>query len=142
MSTIGRTALHLKKINDLTGYETVPGPVLPVYVEGDDNAAAKPSTNQQTGTSYTLVLTDESKIIQTTSSSAVTITIPPNSSVPFDIGTIIGVEQFGTGVVTIAGGAGVTIRSLNGNLDLAGQYATATLRKVNTNEWLLAGAII
>lgn len=91
--------------------------------------------------SYTLVLTDDGKSIDVTSASAVTITVPPNSSVAFPTGTIISVASFGAAVVTIAAGAGVTILSYGSVFTLAGQNTGATLRKTATNTWHLTGEL-
>ena len=74
-------------------------------------------------------------------SSAVTLTIPTNASVAFPVGTEIEVVQKGSGTVTVAGASGVTIDSLDSMTSLAGQYAVAGLKKINTNEWILAGAL-
>ena len=43
-----------------------------------------------------------------------TLTVPPNSSVPFQVGTQVAVRQYGAGVTTLTAGAGVTIRSRGG----------------------------
>ena len=94
--------------------------------------------NAQSGTSYTLVLTDASKAVEMSNASANTLTVPPNSAVPFPIGTVIEVDQMGAGQTTIAPGAGVTLRNANG-LKLAKQYATCSLRKRGTDEWVVAG---
>lgn len=96
------------------------------------------AVNSQTG-SYTLVLTDQFKAIEVTSASSNNLTVPPNSSVAFPIGTVIEVAQLSTGTTTLVAGAGVTLNSRGGLLNLAGQYATATLRKRATNTWLVAG---
>jgi len=98
--------------------------------------------NAQTGTTYTFVLTDSGQMVTASNAAAQTYTVPPNSSVAFQIGCSIDVIGLGAGVVTFAQGAGVTIRSLGGNLDLAGQYAGATLRKIATNEWVLVGSLV
>jgi len=94
--------------------------------------------NNQTGTSYTLVLGDAGLVVECNNGSAVTLTVPPNSSVAFPVGTVLEVFQQGAGQVTITAGVGVTIRSRNG-LKLAGQYAVASLRKRATDEWVCAG---
>ena len=39
--------------------------------------------NPQTGTSYTLVLADAAKIVECANAAAITLTVPPNSSVAF-----------------------------------------------------------
>ncbi len=98
--------------------------------------------NTQTGTTYTLVLADASKVVERNNVAANTITIPLNSSVAFPIGTTIDITQLGAGATTVAATAGVTIRSLSGLLKLAGQYAGATLYKRGTDEWVLVGALI
>jgi len=96
------------------------------------------AVNAQTGTTYTLVLTDAGKMVTLSNASAITLTIPTNASVALPIGAIINFEQLGAGQVTFAG-AGVTINSFDGNLKLAGQYAGAYLRKTATNTWTLIG---
>jgi len=98
-----------------------------------------PITTEST-TARTLALTDAGDFIKCTSASATTVTVPPNSSVAFVIGTEIIVTQYGAGAVTIAAGSGVTINALD-TLVLAGQYASATLKKMGTDEWLLVGAL-
>ena len=87
--------------------------------------------------SYTLILTDAGKLILTQSASANTITIPTNSSVAFPIGTQIMVTQYGAGKVQFTG-ASVAIRSTPGNY-LRAQYSSATLTKINTDEWVIVG---
>jgi hypothetical protein len=90
-------------------------------------------------TAYTLSESDAGRILRTSNGSAVTITVPPHSSVPFQPGTQISIAQFGAGQVTIAAGGGVTIRTPE-TLKLAKQYAQATLEASNTaDEWILSG---
>ena len=95
--------------------------------------------NGQTGTSYTLALTDKGELVTMTNAAANTLTVPPNSSVAFPIGTQIVVEQGGAGTTTIAAGAGVTLNSAGSLLDLASQYSTLVLIKKATDTWLVAG---
>jgi len=89
--------------------------------------------NTQTA-NYTLVLTDAGKLINMNSSSALTLTVPANSSVPFPIGTKIYVRKGGTGDVTISGATGVTINAPFGNT-ITTQYQTVVLVKVDTDTW-------
>ena len=95
--------------------------------------------NAQTGTTYTLVLTDAHKLVTQSNASAITTTIPPNSSVAFEIGDQVNLLQLGAGQVTVAAGAGVTIRSEGTKLKLKGQYAAATCVKIASDEWVLVG---
>lgn len=94
--------------------------------------------NNQTGATYTLVLTDACKHLDLENAAATTVTVPPNASVAFDVGTRISLAQMGAGQVTIAQGAGVTIRTPE-TLKLRSQYSAAVLTKLATDEWLLTG---
>src|SRR6185437_15802623 len=58
--------------------------------------------NSQTGTTYTLVLSDNNSIVSISNSSAQTVTIPPNSDVAFPVGAQVFIEQAGAGAATIA----------------------------------------
>jgi hypothetical protein len=94
--------------------------------------------NAQTGTTYTLVLTDAHKLVTLSNASAITLTVPTNSSVAFEIGDQVNLLQLGAGQVTVSG-SGVTFRSEGSKLKLKGQYAMATLVKIGTDEWVLLG---
>lgn len=94
--------------------------------------------NSQTGTTYTLVLADAGKYIRLSNSSPITLTVPPNSDVAFSVGTTIHMRQAGAGTVTVTEGSGVTINTLE-TKSLAGNGATASITKVDTNVWDLYG---
>jgi len=96
--------------------------------------------NPQT-TNYTLVLTDDAKIVTLSVGSANTLTVPPNSSVAFPVGTQITIVSIGTGQTTITPGSGVTINSAGGALKLRVQYSSCTLIKTATDTWLCIGDI-
>jgi hypothetical protein len=91
--------------------------------------------NTQTGTSYTLVLTDAGKQVTMSNASASTLTVPLNASVAYAIGVKIQVINLGAGIVTITPTGGVTISSLATTLAMA-QYQVATLIKVSTDTWI------
>lgn len=100
---------------------------------------ALPSTiNAQTGTTYTLVLGDAADLITLSNSSAITLTVPPNSSVAFPVCSQVSLAQIGAGQVTVAGDTGVTVNATPG-LKLRAQYSAATLIKTGTDSWLLVG---
>lgn len=88
---------------------------------------------------YTPVIADADKIVEINKATAAIVTVPPNASVAFPIGTVIEFIQLGAGQVTFAPGAGVTIRSPGSNLKLSGLYSGASLRKRATDEWVLSG---
>lgn len=64
--------------------------------------------NAQTGTTYTLVASDSSKLVTASNAAAIVITIPPAI---FAAGEQINVQQIGAGQVTFAAGTGVTVTS-------------------------------
>jgi len=97
------------------------------------------SLNAQTGTTYTLALTDAHKVVTLSNASPITLTVPPESSVAFETGDQVNLLQLGAGQVTVAAGSGVTLRSEGSKLKLTGQYALATLVKIATDEWVLVG---
>jgi hypothetical protein len=126
-------------------------PLSEAYVDGDVLTAANVNSitegvndiafgvfNAQTGTTYTLALTDVAKVVSLTNGSAITLTIPTNATTAFPLGTQILLYQGGAGQVTV-GGAGVTIRSQGSKLKITGQYGVAGLLKVGTDEWVLFG---
>lgn len=110
-------------------------------ITGTLNLVGNLVENAQTGTTYTTVIGDSAKIVSMNNASANTLTIPPNSSVAYPTGTQILIYQKGAGQTTIAAGSGVTIRSQGTKLKLTGQYAVASLIKIGTDEWILAGNV-
>ena len=102
-------------------------------------ATAMISINAQTGTSYTTVLADDGKLITLDNAASITLTIPPNSSVAYGIGTQLNLMALDAGVVTIEAGAGVTIRSDGSKLKLNAQYAVATCLKIASDTWVAVG---
>ena len=102
-------------------------------------AIAMIALNAQTGTSYTTVLGDDGKLITADNASAITVTIPPNGTVAYGIGTQINIMQLGAGQVTITPGAAVTIRSAGSKLKTSAQYAVATVVKIASDTWVAVG---
>ena len=100
--------------------------------------------NTQTGTTYTTVLDDNGKLVTLSNASAITLTIPPNSSVAYPVGAQLNLAQLGAGQVTFAGGSGVTIVSTGATASapkLRAQYSTATAVQTSTDNWLVMGDI-
>jgi hypothetical protein len=102
------------------------------------------SVNTQTGTTYTTVFGDNGKLVTQANASAITTTIPPNSSVDYPVGAQITFAQYGAGQVTIQGGLGVTIVSTGATAatpKLRVQYSTATAIQTSNDNWLVVGDI-
>jgi hypothetical protein len=95
------------------------------------------SFNSQTA-SYTLVLADKDKMVEVNVGSANNLTIPPESSVDFPVGTQISILQTGTGQTTLVAGSGVTINATPG-LKLRARWSSATLVKRASNTWVALG---
>ena len=89
--------------------------------------------NAQTGTTYTFVLTDFTKLVTLSNASAVAVTLPLESSVAWPAGTQLRLLNLGAGTVTVAGAVGVTI---NGTPLTLAQYKGAILTKTGTNTWV------
>jgi hypothetical protein len=90
--------------------------------------------------SYTLTLQDKGDLVEMLVATANTLTVPPNSSVAFPVGTQINILQTGAGQTTVTAGAGVTINGTPG-LKLRSQWSYATLIKRATDTWVLVGDI-
>lgn len=96
----------------------------------------------ETTTARTLSLTDSGDFIITTSGSATEVTIPSNASVAFTTGTEIDFIQKGAGELTIIGGGGVTLNGVEeGSTAITAQWGGATIKKIDTNEWVIVGKI-
>jgi hypothetical protein len=92
--------------------------------------------NTQSGTTYSLVADDaDSKMVQFTSSSSVTVTVP---SATFTAGQQINLTRYGTGSVTVQGAAGVTVNATP-TLVLRAQYSAATLVCIDASTFVLYG---
>lgn len=94
-------------------------------------------TNAQTA-SYTLVLADKDKLVEMNVATANNLTVPPNSSVAFPIGTQINVLQTGAGTTTLVAGSGVTVNATPG-LILRARWSSVTLIKRGTDTWVAIG---
>ena len=102
------------------------------------------SINAQTGTTYTPVLADAGKIVTLNNGSAITLTIPPNSSVAYPVGSSLTFINIGAGLTTFAQGSGVTIASSGGTAtapSITAQHNSATCIKIATDTWQVIGAI-
>lgn len=93
--------------------------------------------NAQTN-DYTLVATDVNKSVEMNKATAVSVTVPLNSSVPFTVGTVIEIVQVGAGQVTVVATGGVTVNT-HATLLTRAQWSTLGLRKRATDVWILTG---
>jgi hypothetical protein len=102
------------------------------------SGASYSAVRTQSGTTYTLVLGDAGDYIQTTSTTAVTITVPTQASVTWAADTEIYFEQNNTGQITFVGASGVTINSSE-TLKTFARYSVVALKRVASDVWTLTG---
>lgn len=121
-----------------TGATGATGPTGPTGATGASGSVSPVTINAQTATSYILSLADAGKFITSSTTAAIAITIPTNSSVAFPIGTKIEIGQIGSGGVHVTPSTGVT---LNGGSVLvafdSGSYQYGVLLKIATDTWVL-----
>lgn len=93
-----------------------------------------------TSSPYNLVAADSGKLLAAgnNSPSDITVTIPPQSTVPWQNGVRISVARMGTGGVLITEGVGVTIHSVSG-LNINVQYGFVDLYRIEEDVWLARG---
>lgn len=129
-------------------------PISAAYVDGQVLTAANVNTiagsvndiaalqiNAQTGTTYTLALTDAAKLVTLTNASAITLSVNTDANVNFAVGTQIMLYQGGAGQVTVAATTPATtsIRVQGSKTKLNGQYSVGVLMKLAANEWVFFG---
>ncbi len=113
-----------------------------VFTDGTQTKEGVPSRTaiSEKTANYTLSsLTERDTLIEVnhTGGTAVTITVPADSTVNFPIGTSIDILRTNTGEVTIAG-SGATVNATPG-LKLRDRWSSATLFKRGANLWVLFG---
>lgn len=109
---------------------------------GNFNPATKQDKSSivSTATSRTLALTDAWNYVRPNTTGAVTLTVPTNASVAFDIGTEITVRALGN--VTLAAASGVTLNAPSGGTLSMTARMTVTLKKVTADQWDVIGQTV
>jgi hypothetical protein len=103
------------------------------------------ATNPQTGTTYTLALADNGKLVTLNNGSSIAVTIPLNSSVALPVGAVILMAAYGAGAVTISGAGGVTVVSggaTPASPIIRAQYSSVGAIQTSANNWLVVGDLI
>ena len=106
------------------------------WTEQDDTTI---SFNAQTGTTYTLVASDSTKLVTTSNAAAVVVTIPPSV---FSAGNQINVQSIGVGLTSFLAGAGVTITStgaVSAAPVLRARYSACTIICTASNTFTVIG---
>ena len=111
------------------------------FTDGTQTKEGVPSRTPiiQKTAAYTLsALTERDSLIEVSSATGVTLTIPTNATVAYPVGTTIDILQTGAGQVTVAGSGGVTVNATPG-LKLRTTWSSATLLKRAENTWVVFG---
>jgi hypothetical protein len=123
----------------VTGILKAASGVVAAATENQDYLGASVGINTQLTTAYTFVLSDAyNKYCRFNNAAAIALTVPPNASVAFPVGTVLNIRRVGTGTITFVAGSGVTINNRVGLL-LDGNHDSARLIQVAANEWDLVG---
>ena len=99
------------------------------------NATIAANVIVQTGTTYTLVPSDNGKVITLNNSLAITLTVPSGLSAGFNCLVV----QLGAGAITFTAAAGTTIYNRGTKTKTAGQYAIATIVSYTSNTFITSG---
>lgn len=116
-----------------------------VGISANDSGKAKPERisapirTEVTG-NVTLALADAGRFIPVNSSSAITVTIPTNSSVAFPIGTEIEIYRRGSGTVTL-GVSSLTIECMSEARTIKDRYTSVVIKKLDTDTWNIQGNV-
>lgn len=132
-------------VTDETGsgslvFATSPTLVTPVITQGT-------STPSFSANAYTLVAGDAGKLLlASNASTAGTVNIPTNASVPFALGTQISILQTGSGQLTVTASTPATTTILSTGATAASpkcrvQYSALTAIKTGTDAWYVVGDI-
>lgn len=126
----GATTITSGNVSD---YRTYLVTTAELQTQIDAKAPLTPAVNAKTGT-YTLVVGDRGEFI--TASGTFTITVP--NSV-FTAGDRVDFVNIGSGTITFAAGAGLTLSSKDAKLTIAKQYAAATVFFTSASAAILVG---
>jgi hypothetical protein len=127
-----------------TGLEwAVPAVTLTNSVNLENKTLTSPAINlginQQTGTSYTITLADNGRLVELNNTLSITLSVPTNTTA-FPVGSQINILQTGAGQVTVEAltPATTTVNATPG-LSLRAQWSSATLIKRASEQWVLIG---
>lgn len=102
-----------------------------------DPSLTTPTVNAQTGTAYTLALTDNGAVVTMNNASANTVTIPANATIALPVGATLAVVQLGAGATTVTGASGVTVNGTSaGTVAASAQYGAVGLVQVAADTWI------
>lgn len=150
VNSVGALTIKNPEGNSLSGGELVAGNIVVVRYDGTNlqlvsRVPSEIQYNAQTGTSYTLVAADHGKVVTLSNASAITLTVPQQSTTTLRKGFWCIIRQIGAGQVTVAKEGSDTINSIDTALKLRAQYSEARVdlqTAGSPNTWGLFGDIV
>jgi hypothetical protein len=109
-------------------------------VKGNQKYAVVDGTNITSNKTFS-VITDGNKLFVCTNTSAITLTIPTDSTFNHGIGTQFAVIRRGSGTVTFSPQSGVTLHSDTNKRAIKGVNNSAAVIKTSSNTWQLVGSL-
>ena len=130
------TAQTFTAIQSFSAGLTAAGATFAGAVVADAYRVTSNAINAQVGTTYSLLDSDNGKIITMDNASPITLTVPSGLPVGFNT-TVI---QLGAGAVGIIS-SGTTLNSFEGKLNMAGQHAAVSIISYTSNVFNVAGGL-
>lgn len=120
---------------------TAQGEILNIELNLETLADGYLQTASIGSTSFTPAVTDAGKLILGDQGSAMTVTLPSDSTAGIGVGARIDFLLTTAQTLTFAAGSGATVNSKDGAVIIDTQYAAATAIKVAANSWVLVGGL-
>jgi len=98
----------------------------------------RPGINSQTGTTYTITATDESKLVLCDNANSISVTMPSDATENLAIGFIVHIHQDGVGQITLVPDSGVTLL-YSASLRTRAQYSSLSAIKTAANAYKVVG---
>lgn len=139
-ATANDTDANLKSRSNHTGTQAIGTIVGLEAALASKAAAAGVPVKTVAGTTYTLLLEDAGYLVEFTSASSVTVTVPAQASVSFAGGEEYHLCQAGLGKVTVATTGGVTlVKPASQNAATRERESVCTLKRRATDSWRVFG---
>jgi len=130
LRTLNGTTATISDIIDVLYAITLDNPT-----SGTPANVLTPIINAQTGTSYTVLISDLGKLITLSNVAAITVTIPASLGVGFNCAFL----QLNAGVPQFVGSGGTIVGNRQGHTRLAGARATGSIVAHIANDFTLSG---
>jgi hypothetical protein len=141
--TIAQIATAVQTIT--TGIEEAPndGAIYARQSEAWTEVKVRATVETVSGTTQTPAVGTDGRYFLCTNASGCAVTVPPNSSEAFPVGTMLTYQQDNAAAVTFTAGSGVTLRVPAAyQASTAEQYAVVQIAKTATNTWTLYGHLL